>query len=159
MRKILKYMTHETQLRKPSREVTSSDGALLALCKDLRRANAQARGLGVAAPQIGVTKRVFYYNVEGNEGFMFNPEILETSAVDIAVEEGCLSIPGYFWEIERPESVSVQWQDHEGGHIKSFDGMMARLIQHEVDHLNGDLIVDMITEEQYDEFERKFFGV
>ncbi|MGM0432578.1 MAG: peptide deformylase [Spirochaetota bacterium] len=103
-------------------------------------------GIGLAGPQIGVDKRIFVVQLQGDQPRVFiNPEIIETSIETVTYEEGCLSVPGVFADLDRPESVTVQARDVAG---KPFtlkaDGMLARVIQHENDHLNGVLFVDRL---------------
>jgi peptide deformylase len=148
----------DTRLRAVAKPIKKVAG-LEQLEAKLRDENIKARGLGVAAPQIGVSKRVFYSSVEDHEGLLVNPQIISYGEEEITMPEGCLSIPGYFWDISRPESVTVAYNKIDGEWtIETFDGMMARLCQHEIDHFNGDLLVDRITDEEYDAFEAKFFA-
>ena len=113
----------------------------------------RATGIGLAANQVGILNRVLVMDVEQREGrperkpvFMANPEIVWKSEELSILEEGCLSIPGQFAEIERPVSVRVRYQDYEGRQKEVLaERMLARCVQHEIDHLNGILFVDYLS--------------
>ena len=114
-----------------------------------------AMGAGLAAPQIGIAKRIFVFRAERSDDApiikMINPEILLKSDKMVSDEEGCLSIRGpddvpVFYDVMRPESVVVSWFDEFGAaHKREFDGFSARVIQHEMDHLDGILFIDHIS--------------
>jgi peptide deformylase len=105
-------------------------------------------GIGLAGPQIGVLKRIFVTDAPDEPRVFINPEIIETSFETVSIEEGCLSVPGIFAQLQRPERITVQARDAKG---KLFtlkaEGMLARVIQHENDHLNGILFIDRLPEE------------
>ncbi len=108
-------------------------------------------GVGLAAPQIGVDLRVVVVrnpeaSVAKRRITMINPELVETFGPTVPFEEGCLSFPGLFFEVDRPKGVVVNYTD-EGGHKHQIrdDGLLARIVQHEVDHLNGMLFSDHLT--------------
>lgn len=109
-----------------------------------------AQGRGLAAPQIGVLKRVFVMDCGWKEGesrplAMINPTIMAAERVPVVAEEGCLSIPGLMVPVERHKAGTVQWTAAEGDiHMDDFDGFEARCIQHELDHLNGLVTFDRI---------------
>ena len=102
---------------------------------------------GVAANQIGVGLRGFSWNVDGKSGVIFNPKLVEVRGEKQLVQEGCLSVPGYYESVSRPERVRVRALDREG---KTFemdcDGLLAVCVQHEMDHLEGKLFVDYLSE-------------
>ena len=103
-------------------------------------------GIGLAAPQIGISKRLFVMYVNGTVFHCFNPEILESSDELMTFEEGCLSFPDEFIKITRPKDIQVRYQDHEGIWIeKSFEGVASVCFQHELDHLNGIVFHDRTT--------------
>jgi peptide deformylase len=107
-------------------------------------------GIGLAGPQIGVLKRIFVTDAHDDQPRVFiNPEIIETSFETVSIEEGCLSVPGIFAELQRPERVTVQARDVKGKlfNLKA-EGMLARVIQHENDHLNGILFIDRLPEQR-----------
>ncbi|MEA3432317.1 MAG: peptide deformylase [candidate division WOR-3 bacterium] len=105
-------------------------------------------GIGLAAPQIGISERIIVVDVGQKPLYIVNPEITESKGKDI-FEEGCLSIPGAFIQIKRPFRVDVRGYDINGKeiHIKAKD-LLARVIQHEIDHLNGRLIIDFLSREE-----------
>lgn len=108
------------------------------IANDLIEAMQKFGGVGLAAPQIGYSYRVFVSGKDNNIIACFNPEILAVSAGGIILSEGCLSFMGLFLKIKRPEKVDVRYQDYNGEfHEVQLDGLHARTFQHEVDHLNG----------------------
>jgi peptide deformylase len=95
-------------------------------------------GIGLAAPQIGISKRLFVMEVSGTKWNCFNPEIVESALTLVDWDEGCLSFPGDRCIIKRPLWVGVRYQDHEGSwKEETLDGLAARCFQHELDHLDG----------------------
>ena len=105
----------------------------------------EANGVGLAAPQVGILKRIFVIDVDDENGTMvfINPEILETKGSQCG-EEGCLSVPGEFSEVERPNYVKVKALNEKGEEfILEGEGLLARAVLHENDHLNGVLYVDL----------------
>ena len=103
-------------------------------------------GFAVAAPQIGQAKRAFVYKISGfGSGLIYNPEIIRSSEEQWTYYEGCLSIPGKFWNLERPRFITVKYQNKDGEElIMDLDYLPARVFQHEIDHLNGILVIDHI---------------
>ena len=98
----------------------------------------QENGIGLAAPQIGITRRVFVMETQGWQRACFNPEITGYSENLVDFDEGCLSFPGEHCIIKRPDWVDVRYQDWEGKwHSERFSGILARCFQHELDHLDG----------------------
>ncbi len=144
------YTLGEEVLREKTQKVTEFDSALAILIDAMFDTMVEADGIGLAAPQIGVSKRFFVVDTRRpNEKLAFiNPEIIETSHEVGLYEEGCLSIPGVYYDIERPLSITVQAQDIHGKSftLKATD-VLARVIQHEYDHLNGTLFIDRMEEE------------
>ena len=121
------------------------------LLDDMLETMHSARGIGLAAPQIDVHKRIIVVDVVGEDEdpqplCMVNPEIIEVSEEDMSHDEGCLSLPEHFSEVIRPTSVRVRYLDHEN-EIRELDadGILAVCIQHEIDHLDGILFVDHIS--------------
>jgi len=140
-------------LRLKCEEVEDFNGELFDLVKRLERAAKENRGIGAAAPQVGVNQRVFAWNApEIGVGHIINPRIEMTSGTVVA-SEGCLSIPGFFFDVERPAEVllSGQYLDGSGFH-QAATGLLARLFLHEMDHLDGILLVDRIDDEQWRRF-------
>jgi peptide deformylase len=105
-------------------------------------------GIGLAAPQVGVNKRIFIVHIEDDEPRVFiNPSIINTSEDEVMYEEGCLSIPGVWADVKRPAVIQVQAWNEKGKAFKvEASGIMARVIQHEYDHLEGVLFVDRLPE-------------
>ena len=131
-------------LRKKCKEITEITPRDLVLIKDMAETMYEADGVGLAAPQVGILKRLFVIDIRDEEGLMvfINPEILETrdSQTD---EEGCLSIPGESKEVTRPNYVKVRAFNEKGEQfILEAEGLLARAVLHENDHLNGVLYVD-----------------
>lgn len=131
-------------LREKARSVETFDGALRKTAFHMIQIMRDAPGLGLAAPQLGIEKRLLVYEVDGLEpGILANPEILWTSEDADEVEEGCLSVPGILVPIVRPLGIEVAAQDLHGEAVRlRLDGLAARVVQHEVDHLEGVLILD-----------------
>lgn len=144
------YTLGEEVLREQSEPVTKFDDALRILVDAMADALDEADGVGLAAPQVGVQKRIFLVDTRKGDGLhvFINPEILETSLDQGAYEEGCLSIPGVYHDVIRPLGVTIQAQDiHGKAFVVKADGLLARAIQHEYDHLNGVLFIDHLSEE------------
>lgn len=135
-------------LRKTSKPVAEITDRIKELIEDMIETMQVADGAGLAAVQIGVLKRIFIVEVdERGPIVMINPEILETDGCQIG-DEGCLSIPGHFAEVERPNYVKVQFQNVDG-EIETLEGeeLFARAVLHENDHLNGILFTDHVQSE------------
>jgi peptide deformylase len=129
-------------LRTPTAPVTEIDGVLKQLVDDMLETMYAAPGVGLAAPQVGVQKRFFVYDVGDGPGVVINPEIRESSG-EWEHDEGCLSVPGLFWPITRPKLVHLVGLDIDGNEIEfEADELLARMFQHEVDHLDGTLLID-----------------
>jgi peptide deformylase len=137
-------------LRQRANEVTDIDGKLAAIVEGMTGALYEANGLAVAAPQVGVLKRVFVYDMHEGEGpkVVVNPVIAGSSG-EWTYEEGCLSVPGLWWEIVRPKEVHVTGVDLDGNDVSfEADEVFARMLQHEIDHLDGVLLLDRLDEDQ-----------
>lgn len=104
------------------------------------------KGIGLAAPQIGISQRLFVVGLDDDEPRVFiNPEIIQTSQEEADIEEGCLSVPGIYVVVRRPATVKVQARNVKGKFFTiEADGMLARVIQHENDHLDGRLFLDRL---------------
>jgi peptide deformylase len=132
-------------LRKKSRAVTEINEKLLTLVEDMKETMYAHNGQGLAAPQVGVLKRVIAVDVGTGWNVFLNPEILERSDKKKTCVEGCLSLPGKSVNVERPVSLKLQYMDLEGEMQENdFGKLMTRAICHETDHLNGVLIIDKI---------------
>lgn len=140
----------DSVLTKVSREVKQADEKLQVLIDDMIDTMYDADGVGLAAPQIGVLKRVIVIDVSeerDNPIVLINPEILETSGCQVG-DEGCLSVPGKVGVVERPNYVKVKAYDRNmKEYVLEGTELLARAICHEVDHLNGILYVDKVTGE------------
>ena len=149
-------------LRKKSAAVEQVDDDLRALLDAMLETMYEAPGIGLAGIQVGVPKRVITIDVTRDEGprqplFLINPEILTLSDDRSIYEEGCLSIPDYFAEIERPATVRVRYVDYDGKlQEMQADELLSTVIQHEIDHLDGVLFVDYLSKLKRDLVIRKF---
>lgn len=137
-------------LRSECSDVKEFDSALAMLVDAMFDTLSEADGVGLAGPQVGVSKRIFVVKIPNSEPLAFiNPTIIETSVEEGPYEEGCLSIPGVYHEVIRPLKVTIQAQNVKG---KPFtmkaDGLLARVIQHENDHLHGKLYIDHLPEKE-----------
>ncbi len=142
-------------LRKKAEEVTAFDEDLEKLITDMVETLHQESGVGLAAPQVNISKRVIVVEFGSEEDdtvpptlyTVVNPQIKNFSPEIIPGAEGCLSIPGLMGEVERPRSITIQGKNGQGEPFKmKAEGWLARIFQHEVDHLNGVLYTDRATE-------------
>jgi peptide deformylase len=134
-------------LRQRAREVADIDGRLARLAKDMLTTMYEAPGLGLAAPQVGVQKRVFVYDVGDGPQVVINPEIRESRG-EWAYDEGCLSIPGLAFELIRPKELHLVGYDLDGNELSvEADELLARCFQHELDHLDGVLFIERLSDE------------
>lgn len=137
-------------LKQVANEVADIDGALVQLIDDMLETMYEEPGLGLAAPQVGVKKRIFVYDLFAGEDprVLINP-VIEESDGEWAYDEGCLSVRGLSWNIVRPKQVFITGRDLDGNEVKiEADELEARLFQHEMDHLNGILLVEHLDDEQ-----------
>jgi peptide deformylase len=131
-------------LRQRAADVTDIDGKLARLADEMLVTMYEAPGLGLAAPQIGVRKRVFVYDIGEGGQVVVNPTITESDG-EWAYEEGCLSVPGLAWEIVRPKEVHLTGYDLDGNEVSiEADEVLARCFQHEMDHLDGVLLLERL---------------
>ncbi|MGQ0617072.1 MAG: peptide deformylase [Acidimicrobiia bacterium] len=133
-----------------SAEVAEIDGSLASLADEMVLTMREAPGLGLAAPQVGVRKRLFVYELRDEEGpkVIVNPTITEAEG-EWPYDEGCLSVPGLSWEIVRPKTVLLSGRDLDGNEVEiEADELVARLFQHELDHLDGVLLFDRMETDQ-----------
>lgn len=121
------------------------DPIIQELIFDMRETMSKSKGVGLAAPQIGHLLRIIVVSDGGNEFAVINPVIERVSKGKVILEEGCLSLPKIFKDVERPEKVTVSGLDQGGNKIKiKADGWLARVLQHEIDHLEGVLFIDKV---------------
>ena len=141
------------ELRKPAKRISKVNDQVRELAREMLRSMYAARGIGLAAPQVGVHQQLLVIDLDPEEAsnpplVLINPEIVATSGALDTYEEGCLSIPGVYLDVVRPTAIEVSFRDEMGRPRKmKADGLMARCIQHEMDHLNGVLFVDRVTDE------------
>lgn len=132
-------------LRQKAKRVRSLDSSIQKLTQDMVDTMRAAPGMGLAAPQVGVVLRVIVVGLPEQEALaMINPEVVKKSGEQV-VEEGCLSIPGYCGEVKRSLSVVVKGRDRTGKEIRiKAKELLAQVLEHEIDHLNGVLYVDRL---------------
>ena len=139
----------DPRLRTRAVAVESVDEQLVELIDDMFETMYDAPGIGLAATQVDVHKRLLVADVSPDKSdpqVLINPEILEKDGVTVS-EEGCLSVPGYYEEVERAEHIRVRFLDREGTEVvMEAEGLLAVCIQHEIDHLDGKLFVDYLSE-------------
>ena len=136
-------------LRRRAAEVAEVDDELRSLIRNMFETMYDAEGVGLAAPQVGISRRVIVVDVneEGTRPFaLVNPRLVEAARETEKAEEGCLSIPGVSSVVERPATVTVEGLDENGEPLRmEAEGLLARCIQHEIDHLDGILFIDRIS--------------
>lgn len=146
------FIAPDPVLKRRAEEVDTVDDALRTLIDDMLETMYAERGIGLAAPQVGVGRRVLVLDVaddgaEARPMAFINPEIVWQSAEEVAAEEGCLSVPGQYSEVIRPERIRVRYLDRDGRESEiEADGLLARCLQHEMDHLDGTLFVDHLSQ-------------
>ncbi len=139
----------DPRLRKTATPVAEVDDALRELLDSMFETMYAAPGIGLAATQVDVHRRFLVADVSPDNSaphVFINPVILEKDGVQVS-EEGCLSVPGYYEEVERADHIRVQYQDRNGDEVEAeFEGLLAVVVQHEIDHLDGKLFVDYLSE-------------
>ncbi|MDE0605126.1 MAG: peptide deformylase [bacterium] len=141
-------------LRRVAEDVTDIDGTMADLCEEMFTAMYEAPGIGLAAPQVGVSQRFFVYDFGDGRGVLVNPEITESDG-EWTYNEGCLSVPELSWEIVRPRSIHLKAYDLDGNEVTlEAEDLEARLFQHELDHLEGKILLDYLDEDQRREAKR-----
>lgn len=137
-------------------EVADIDGKLARLVEDMVETMHEAHGLGLAAPQVGVQKRLFVYQMEERDPVAIVNPVIKESRGEWEYEEGCLSIPGLFFPIVRPKEIHLTGYDLDGNEISiEADEVEARCFQHELDHLDGRLLLTMLDRDQRKEAMRE----
>ena len=148
--------TPDPRLRTISTPVETIDADIQRLIDDMFDTMYDAPGIGLAAIQVGVPKRVLVIDLQAEEDeegkpikaprVFINPEILDPSEEQSLYNEGCLSVPDQYAEVERPATIRARWQDLDGKvHEEAMDGLMATCLQHEMDHLEGILFIDHLS--------------
>lgn len=151
IKEILTIPASNNQLRQKSKEVTAFDKSIVQVVGNLTDTiNAQTDpiGLGLSAPQIGVFKRIFVARIRNKIKHFINPKILKFSKKEVSLMEGCFSVPDIYGHVVRPAEINLQAQDMHGKSTNSlYKGLPSRIIQHEIDHLNGTLFIDHIHDQ------------
>ncbi|HEY3112525.1 MAG TPA: peptide deformylase [Gemmatimonadaceae bacterium] len=133
-------------LRKPTKRVTEVTDELRELIADMFETMYAAEGIGLAAPQVGRSERLTVVDVEGKKFALINPEIVSSDSTTEKAEEGCLSIPDIYGDVERPTIVTVRFTDENGESREETAGeLLGRCFQHEIDHLDGKLFIDYLS--------------
>jgi peptide deformylase len=152
----------DKRLRLVSEPVKRIDAGIRTLVEDMFQTMYDAPGIGLAAIQVGVQKRVVTMDLAKKEGtheprVFINPELIWVSAEKASYEEGCLSIPDFYEEVERPAQVKAKYLDLDGkSHEIEANGLLATCLQHEIDHLNGVLFIDHLSKLKRDRVIKKF---
>ena len=152
----------DKRLRKVSEPVKKIDAGIRKLIEDMLETMYDAPGIGLAAIQVGTAKRVVTMDLAKKEEpknplVFVNPEVVWTSQEKATYEEGCLSIPEYYGDVERPAQVKVKFLDLEGTPREiEANGLLATCLQHEIDHLNGILFIDHLSKLKRDRVTKKF---
>lgn len=129
-------------LRTPAETVLENELELIKeYSSEMKKIMLQYKGIGLAAPQVGIAKRFFIYGPENNVQTIINPEVTDIDGELIPMIEGCLSLPGEHYNVLRPDKSTLSYYDTDWKkHTESFAGFMSRVVQHETDHLNGIMI-------------------
>jgi peptide deformylase len=122
-------------------EINEDFDKVCAIMFELMYAN---KGIGLAAPQVGLPYQLFVININGKECVFANPVLSIQGNRKIVHEEGCLSLPGVKGLVERPRTIRIEYEDRKGKKVNQFDGLFSRVIQHEVDHILGILFIDKL---------------
>ncbi len=143
-------------LREKTEPVEEINGDIIRIIKRMRNIMHKAKGIGLAANQIGIRKSILIAEVEDSKVVLINPLIIKSSGEDI-MEEGCLSIPNTYIEITRPTGIAIKALNEEENEIeREYNGLIARVIQHEIDHLQGTLIVDYLSPSEFLKFRMEY---
>ena len=138
-------------LRTEAKRISKVDNQIRHLAKDMLQSMYSAKGIGLAGPQVGISKELLVIDINFEDSaaeplILINPEITAFGSTLTTYEEGCLSIPGIYLNVVRPSTIKLKFRDEMGRPRKmNADGLLARCIQHEVDHLRGVLFVDRVT--------------
>ena len=148
------YKLGDNVLRENAKRISKVDNSIRTLAKEMLQSMYAAKGIGLAAPQIGINKELLVIDINFEDSaaeplILINPEISAYGTTLNSYEEGCLSIPGVYLNVIRPSIVKLKFRDEMGRPRKmKADGLLARCIQHEMDHLNGVLFVDRVTSKE-----------
>jgi len=143
----MEIRTHgDPVLRRRAEPVETIDEDVRAICEQMLETMFRANGAGLAAPQIGISKRIIVLDVDGQFHVLINPELVEMSDEKESLTEGCLSVPGVDATVDRAVRATIEGTTLEGEHIRiEGEGLLARAMQHEIDHLNGMLYIDHLS--------------
>jgi peptide deformylase len=142
-------------LRKKNEEVKEVDQDIKNLALDMIETMHGANGAGIAAPQVGVNKKIIIVNWQKEDYVFINPRIIKKSFLKYTDKEGCLSFPGLEIMVKRPKKITVKAIDYSGKSIEIIaDGMFARILQHEIDHIEGNLLIDFASKKGKDEYKK-----
>ncbi len=137
----------EEVLRREAEPITDIDDGVRELADKMTEMMFRAEGIGLAAPQVGVGKKMIVVNPEDDFHILINPEIVERSEEEETMDEGCLSVPGPEAPVSRAEKVVVKGLDLDGDEVRlTREGLAARVLQHEVDHVSGKLYIDHLSD-------------
>ena len=148
------YKLGSNTLRTPAKRISKVDIETRRLAKEMLQSMYSAKGIGLAAPQVGISKELLVIDINFEDSaaeplILINPEITAFGSTLNSYEEGCLSIPGVYLNVIRPSTIKLKFRDEMGRPRKmNADGLLARCIQHEVDHLKGVLFVDRVTSKE-----------
>ena len=148
------YKLGDNVLRQNAKRISKVDISIRNLAKEMLQSMYAAKGIGLAAPQIGINKELLVIDINFEDSaaeplILINPEISAFGTTLNSYEEGCLSIPGVYLNVIRPSTIKLKFRDEMGRPRKmKADGLLARCIQHEMDHLNGVLFVDRVTSKE-----------
>lgn len=135
-------------LRERAREVEKVTEDHRRLARDMIETMRAAPGVGLAGPQVGVLERIFVWEVEDRQGVFINPRMVHRSRETVTEEEGCLSLPGLGYDVERHREVTVEALDENGRPVAvTGEDLLARIFQHELDHLDGVLFIDRLDDD------------
>jgi peptide deformylase len=141
-------------LKRVAEDVTDIDGDLVDVCNRMLDAMYDAPGIGLAAPQVGISRRFFVFDFGAGPDVLINPVITESDG-EWEMDEGCLSVPGLSWTITRPKRIHIVGYDIDGNERSiEADELEARLYQHELDHLDGKLLLEYLDDDQVKEAKR-----
>ncbi len=137
-------------LRQPAKRITKVDDELRQLARQMLQTMYTADGIGLAAPQVGINKQLIVVDIALDDPavpplILINPTITKRGTNSCIIQEGCLSVPGVFMDVTRPDAIELSFKDEYGRpHKIQADGLLSRVIQHEIDHLNGVMFVDRV---------------
>lgn len=148
-------------LRTPAEPVEEIDDEIQQIIDDMAETMYAAPGVGLAAPQVGISKQVIVYDVASGDGerrlqVLVNPKILSSEGETVSEDEGCLSVPDFRSNVKRAEKIVIEGMDRKGNPLNiDAEGFLAVVLQHEIDHLNGKLFIDRISPLKREMYKRR----